>query len=53
MALGYSIVVVSVVSLFLGFLWIRTRNLILLMVVNAAFDLIPEVPVLLRALFQN
>jgi membrane protease YdiL (CAAX protease family) len=53
MAIGYSIVVISVVSWFLGFLWIRTRNLPLLMVVHAAFDLIPKVPTVAKAFFQN
>jgi len=51
MAIGYSIVVVSVVSLFLGFLWARTRNLPILIVVHAAFDLIPKVPATLKAFF--
>jgi membrane protease YdiL (CAAX protease family) len=42
MAVGYSIVVTSVTGFFLGVLWARTRNLVLLMVVHAATDLVPN-----------
>jgi len=49
LAVGYSIVIVSVVSLFLGFLWIRTKNLLLLMIVHAAFDLIPKMAGTIKA----
>jgi membrane protease YdiL (CAAX protease family) len=52
MAIGYSIVIVSVVSLFLGFLWMRTRNLPLLMIVHAAFDWIPKIPDVAGALLR-
>jgi len=47
MAIGYSIVITSVAGFFLGVLWIRTRNLLLLMAVHAAGDLVPNfVPML-------
>lgn len=42
MAVGYSIVVTSVAGFFLGVLWIRTRNLLLLALVHAAGDLLPH-----------
>lgn len=42
MAVGYSILVTSVTGFFLGVLWARTRNLLLLMVVHAATDLVPN-----------
>jgi membrane protease YdiL (CAAX protease family) len=46
-AVAYSIAVVSVAGLFLGILWSRTRNLLLVVLVHAAGDLIPNlVPVL-------
>lgn len=43
MAIGYSIVIVSVSGFFLGILWARTKNLIPLMLIHAAGDLIPTV----------
>jgi CAAX protease family protein len=42
MAVGYAIVVTSVTGFFLGVLWARTRNLLLLMVIHAATDLVPN-----------
>ena len=42
MAVGYSVVVISVPGLFMGVLWSRTRNLLLLMTVHAAGDLVPQ-----------
>ncbi len=42
MAIGYSIVITSVAGFFLGVLWARTRNLLLLMIVHAAGDFIPN-----------
>jgi membrane protease YdiL (CAAX protease family) len=42
MAVGYSIVIISVAGFFLGVLWTRTRNLPLLVVVHAAADLVPN-----------
>jgi len=47
MAVGYSIVITSTAGFFLGVLWMRTRNLLLLMIVHAAGDFIPNfVPML-------
>ena len=48
MAVGYSIVVTSVAGFFLGVLWARTRNLVLVMVVHAAGDLVPNLAPMLR-----
>ena len=42
LSLGYSIVVLSAVGLFLGVVWSRTRNLILVMMIHAAVDLLPN-----------
>ncbi len=41
-ALGYSVVVTSMTGFFLGILWIRTRNLLLLALIHAAGDLQPN-----------
>jgi len=41
-AIGYSIVITSVTGFFLGILWIRTRNLLLLALIHAAGDLLPN-----------
>ena len=49
MAVGYSVVVVSVAGLFLGFLWARTRNFLLIVVVHAAGDLLPNLLPTMRA----
>ncbi len=47
MAIGYSIVITSVAGFFLGVLWMKTRNLLLVMIVHAAGDFIPNfVPML-------
>jgi len=47
MAIGYSVVITSVAGFFLGALLIRTRNLLLLMAIHAAGDLVPNfVPML-------
>lgn len=43
MAIGFSIVVLSVVAPFLGILWSRTRNLIIVVIIHGAIDLIPNV----------
>jgi len=51
MAIGYSIVIISVVSFFLGVLWIRTKNLTLLVLGHAMFDLIPKSVEILKILF--
>lgn len=42
MAVGYSIVITSVAGFFLGVLWAKTRNLLLVMAVHAAGDLVPN-----------
>ncbi len=42
MAVGYSIVVTSMTGFFLGILWARTRNLVILMLIHAAGDLLPN-----------
>jgi len=42
MAIGYSIVITSVAGFFLGALWARTRNFLLLVMVHAAADLLPN-----------
>ena len=48
MAVGYSIVITSVTGFFLGVLWARTRNLLLLMAVHAAGDLVPNLAPMIR-----
>jgi CAAX protease family protein len=48
LAVGYSIVMLSVTGFFLGVLWIRTRNLLLVMAVHAAGDLLPNLVPTLR-----
>jgi membrane protease YdiL (CAAX protease family) len=42
MAVGYSIVITSVAGFFLGVLWARTRNFLVLILVHAATDLLPN-----------
>lgn len=42
MAIGYSIVITSVAGFFLGVLWSRTRNFLVLVLVHAAADLLPN-----------
>ena len=49
MAVGYSIVVTSVAGFFLGVLWARTRNFLVLILVHAATDLLPNTIPTLRA----
>ena len=51
MAIGYSIVIISMVSFFLGVLWIRTKNLMVLILVHAMFDLVPRSIHTLNVLF--
>jgi len=47
MAIGYSVVITSVAGFFLGVLWMKTRNLLLVMIVHAAGDFVPNfVPML-------
>lgn len=42
LAVGYSIVITSVTGFFLGIVWIRTRNLVLLALIHTAGDLLPN-----------
>ena len=42
LSVGFSIVVLSAAGLFLGILWSRTRNLLLVMLIHAAVDLLPN-----------
>jgi uncharacterized protein len=42
MAVGYSIVLTSLAGLFLGILWMRTRNFAVVVIVHAATDLLPN-----------
>lgn len=42
MAVGYSIVLTSLAGLFLGVLWMRTKNFAVLIIVHAAGDLLPN-----------
>ncbi len=42
MAVGYSIVITSVAGFFLGVLWARTRNFLVVVLVHAATDLLPN-----------
>jgi membrane protease YdiL (CAAX protease family) len=42
MAVGYSIMLTSLAGLFLGVLWMRTKNLAVLVIVHAAGDLLPN-----------
>jgi membrane protease YdiL (CAAX protease family) len=49
MAIGYSIVITSVAGFFLGVLWARTRNFLLIVMLHAAADLLPNTLPTLRA----
>lgn len=42
MAVGYSIVLTSLAGLFLGVLWIRTKNFAVLVIAHAAGDVLPN-----------
>lgn len=42
LAVGYSIVITSVAGFFLGVLWARTRNFLLVVLVHAVADLLPD-----------
>jgi len=48
LAVGYAVVVTSVTGFFLGVLWLRTRNLILLAIVHAMNDLLPSLAEMIR-----
>ncbi len=49
-AVGYSIVITSVTGFFLGVVWIRTRNLLLLALIHTAGDLLPNLAETIRLL---
>ena len=49
MAVGYSIVITSVAGFFLGVLWARTRNFLVIILLHAATDLLPNTLPTLRA----
>ena len=48
-AIGYSIAMTSLVGLFMGVLWMRTKNFALVVVVHAAGDLLPHLVPWVRA----
>jgi len=48
-AVSYSIAIISVAGIFLGVLWARTRNILVVMLVHAATDLLPNLVHFLRA----
>ena len=47
--IGYSVAVTSVAGIFLGVLWMRTRNLLVVVLVHAAGDLLPNLVQFVRA----
>ncbi len=49
MAVGYSIVLTSLAGLFLGVLWMRTKNFAVLVIVHTAGDLLPNLVPWVRA----
>ena len=49
MAVGYSIVMTSLAGLFVGVLWMRTRNFAVVIIVHAAGDLLPNLVPLVKA----
>jgi membrane protease YdiL (CAAX protease family) len=50
MAIGYSIVITSVAGFFFGVLWARTLNFVLIVLVHAMVDLLPDVLPTLQSL---
>lgn len=48
-AIGYSIAVISIAGIFMGILWVRTRNLLVVTLVHAAGDLLPNLVQFVRA----
>jgi membrane protease YdiL (CAAX protease family) len=50
LAVAYPLVVMSAAGLFLGTLWSRTRNLLLVVIVHAATDLVPNLVEVSRTL---
>lgn len=55
LAVGYSIVILSVTGFFLGIIWMRTRNLPLIVMIHAATDLLPNFSEIMEflGLFQH
>jgi membrane protease YdiL (CAAX protease family) len=49
MAVGYSIVMTSLAGLFVGVLWMRTKNLAVVVIVHAAGDFLPNLVPWIRA----
>lgn len=47
-AVAYTIATISLVSLMFGIIWIRTRNLYLLVTIHAITDLLPNLPEFIR-----
>jgi len=47
--ISYSIVITSMVGLFMGIIWARTKNLTILIVIHAAGDLVPNIAATLGA----
>lgn len=48
-AVSYSVAIISVTGIFLGILWARTRNILVLMLVHAAGDLLPNLVQFVKA----
>jgi membrane protease YdiL (CAAX protease family) len=53
MAVGYSIVVVSITGFFLGVIWVRTKSLYVLALIHAAGDLVPNAAQILRTWYAG
>lgn len=49
-AIGYSIVILTPIALFFGYLWTRTRNILVLALVHGALDTVPNVVEVARIL---
>jgi membrane protease YdiL (CAAX protease family) len=49
-AIGYAITVLSPIGLFFGYLWSRTRNILVVVLVHGAVDAIPHIVEVARAL---
>jgi membrane protease YdiL (CAAX protease family) len=52
-AMGYSILLPSLGGLFLGVLWMRTKNLAVVAIAHASGDLLPNLVVWAKAFFHN
>lgn len=49
--IAYTVAVLSPAGLFLGFMWARTRNLLLVVILHALVDVLPFIPVFARQWF--